>query len=353
MTEMPEEKTGLKSQTENIVLAVLLYLFGEKSLVLAALALHGFDHVFKGKTPSTEYVYEASLYGLLIGTCLVIVISKVRQKQLEKDNLAIFIGMVTATLAALLNIADVYINEPEKYGPIPPRALFFFVLWTLLVVFPAFVRVLQNGKTGEIDLTNLVRTASALLVAAVVGFVLRPIISAIVFFALEPPGAGSFNGAFDWMRFNSDSLIMLGAVWWVAGFCSFSGKQMGAWRMLYVLAAPIAAFTYAYFISFPAGDPTYQISALHLGIGFGGLALAAILPGLWFAEGSLAGDGRALFLGAVWTFCLCAVAMFLGLSFTLPPLTLAGQILISCLQGVAGACIPLSVFVSGWLLRRF
>ena len=349
---MSDNKTALGSHAESIFLAVLLYLLGEKSLVLAKLALHGFDRMFKGRAPSPDFVYEISLVGLMIGTALVILVSKLRQKQIKKDNLAILIGMITATFAALFNIVEVIVDEPGKYGPVPGKALFFFVLWTVLVVLPVFAQVLQHGEKGELDLTQLVRTVAALLFATLIGLAMRPAISAILLYGLEVKNTHSLNSAFDWMRFNSDSLIMLGAVWWVAAFGAFSREAGQKWRALYVVAAPLAGFFYAYVVSYPNGDPDYNVSAARLGVGFAALSLAAILPGVWFAKGVQALDVDAVRAGAIWTFSWCATAMLLGLSFTLP-LSWFEMIAISVLQGAAGACIPVAVFASAWCLRRY
>ena len=349
---MTDKIKNLGNHQESIFLAVLLYLLGEKSLIIASLIIHGFDNLFKGRSPSTEFVYEFSLVGLMIGTCLVVFISKFRQKQLKKDNLAIFIGIITATLAALFNIAEVILEDSNKYGPIPSKALFFFALWTLLVIMPMFLRVIQRGNTQDIDITLLLHIITALLVATFIGLCVRPIISAILLYGLEVKNANSLNGAYDWMRFNSDSLIMLGAVWWVATFGKHSDIAHRIWRILYIVAAPIAGFFYAYFVSFPDGDALYNVSAMRLGIGFAALSFAVVIPGIWFAEKTLNLDKKALGFGMLSTFLICGLAMFVGLSSTLP-FGLTGQITVSVLQGLAGACILIAVYSSAWLIKKY
>jgi hypothetical protein len=91
---------------------------------------------------------------------LVILTSKYRQRELQKGNLAIFIGRVTATTAALFNIADaVAFGDPENHADIPTRVLFFFLIWIALFIFPVFANVLAYGKSGKIQLTTLVGLA--------------------------------------------------------------------------------------------------------------------------------------------------------------------------------------------------
>ena len=348
MGEADEAKTN---HTESIVLAVLLYLLGDKSLLLAKLVHRLFDDMVKGRPPTAAAAHEFSLVGVMIGTCLVVLITKYRQKLLKKDNLAILLGVITATIAVLLNIAEAMVLTEEKYDPATGKMLFFFGLWTMLVVLPVFTRVAQQGNSGDLDLGLLLKIVAALLAAAIVGLPLRPAISAVLLYGLKVGNADTLNAAFDWMRFNSDSLIMLGAVWWVAAFSVFSSPGGPIWRGLYIVAAPLAGFFYARVLSLPGGDPTYHISAERLALGFAVLSFAAILPGYWFAEKVIALKKPALLKGAAWTFALCTVAMYWGLSGTLP-LDQTQRIVVSLLQGLAGACIPVAVFLSAWFLKR-
>jgi len=354
---MGETEETKISHVESIILAVLLYLLGDKSLLLAKLVARAFTAKVDGKVPPpSPYVYEVSLFGLLIGTCLVILISRFWNNAQQKDHLEILVGLLIASIGALLNILDAALFDTDnKHGEVPTRALFFFALWIIIVLIPVLVRVFGKEKQTDLDLEPLLRIVTALLVAAVIGAIMRLGIGAVLLYGLQVEGATKLNEAFDRMRFNSDSLVILGAVWWVAAYAPSSQSEGRNWRTLYTIAAPLAAFFYAYCLSFPGGDLNHNVSADRMAVGFAALALAAILPGYWFAKEVIALNKRALFKAVVWTFALCTAAMYAGLSgtYSFNPMQRIG---VSVLQGLAGACIPIAVFASKcalqWLSNR-
>lgn len=344
------------SHAESIFLAVLLFLLGEKSLVLSKLGLVAFDGIVKNRPPGDPFVYEISLVGLAVGTCAVILISTLRQRTLKKDNLAILIGLITATIAALLNIADAALfGEVDSVGDIPQRAFFFYTLWIILLILPLFDGLLKKDGQGDINLSNLVLTATVFIVALIAGQIFRPVAGAIILHGLQIEGATSLNGAHDKLRFNSDTLIVLGSVWTVSAFAPFAGASARIWRWTYVLTAPIAGYFYAYVISFPGGDPSHGVSAERMALGFAALSLAAIAPGMLYFRGILEGQWKVAFKCAFLTFAFCAFAMFHGLSNTQSLLTYE-RLSLSLLQGLAGAFVPLSVSagvrILAWLRSR-
>ncbi len=324
---------GKTASGESIILAILLFLFGEKSLTLAKLSMHSFHDIVDGKQVQAKYIYEISLYGLMIGACVVVVISILRRHSLKNDSLTILTGVITATLAAVLNIGDA-MTAPDawKYDDIPLRAMFFLVIWFLLVLVPGFTRVFLKSESDEIDIALLGKIIASLLIAVIVGAVLRAAITPIL-------RDGLALGAIDVMRFRPDSLVQLSSVWIVATFATFQGKRRLAWRCAYVALAPVAGFTYAFFISKPDGDPSQGVSAMRMALCFASLSLAGILPAAPFARGVLTGSWKATLYASAAVFATCAAAMFFGAADT-SNLQTADRIAISLLQGLAGGLAP-------------
>ena len=280
-------------------------------------------------------VYEFSLYGLMLGACLVVVISVWRRHTLKRDNVTILAGITIATVAALLNIADAMLSTKVDYGDIPVRGSFFLVVWIFVVIVPVFSRLFQ--ETGEAATSLLVKIATTLLIAAAVGIVVR-----IAFPAIIKEGIG-LDGI-DHLRFRPDTLILLSSAWILAAFAPPLGRHSIHRRCFYMALAPLAGFIYSYFISHVDGHAAQGISASRMAFGYALLSAAAILPVALFSEGVVGGRWKATLFASLATGVACMFAMLVGLANTWN-LVISTQLALSALQGLAGGLAPVVAFL--------
>lgn len=335
-------------ELESLLLAAVLFLLGEKSLVLARVGMRTFHAIYDGKISEPRYIYEISLFGLMIGTCCVVLISIWRKNTLKRDNVAILAGVITATLAALLNIAD-EITAPGSavLGGIPIRGFFFIGLWTVLVIVPGFLPVVRHDGNGEVDVRLLGKLVAALVIGALIGAILQPILLAGVRESLV-------DGSIDHFRFRPFSLVILSSVWIVAAFSPSLTRGRSWWRVGYLLLAPIAGFLFSAVIAKPDGDQGMDVSTVQMAFGYALLAAAAIVPSLVFAKGIVGGELGPSLKAGVATYFACFAAMYFGLSDTWD-LNVEERIALSGLQAIAGAMGPVSAFAAlrlmAWVRR--
>lgn len=309
----------------SILLAAILFLLGEKSLILAQLGLR----LYNGKTSSESAAFEIALAGLAIGTAAVVFLTVTFRDIAKQDAIAIVAGLVTASLAALINICEALWIKPLTSNPqMVHQALFFFALWVLLLPLPYFSSMVLNGTPDGRPLKLLATIALALLCAAVVGAIFR-VFSGLVLFTFFPnPAAGNREAAFDRLQFAPDMLIMLGATWIAATFLPRLGR---GWRLLYAALAPICGYGYGVFLS----DGEYSRN-----LAYAALSASALLPclSLWPATGWP--SRKRLIQIVALTGVACSISMYVGFARAL---NLSGleQIVLALLQGLAGALLVL------------
>ena len=353
MNSQPDERPS----GETVLLAILLFLFGEKSLALAKLSMV----VFQLGQVKEKYMYEFALYGLMVGTCVVVVISLWRRHTLKQDNLTLLTGLVIATLAGLFNIGEAIIEHCgagnvrgcSNLDDIPGRALFFFGLWILLVIVPGFTRLFRSGDADGFDTGLLFTIVSVLLVAVVFGAAMRQFTGAVIWLWLEFPDVEKITAGVDKLRFRPDTLIQLGAVWIIATFATFRGAGELPRRIVYLALAPLGGATYAYV--FKSDPPPPNVGVTELVLGYSALSAAAIVPVIFFAKGILVGSWKAAGYASLAVFAACVLAMYLGLANTWDVAEWK-RLVMSLLQGAAGACTPvcavLGVRFIMWVQRR-
>ncbi len=307
----------------SILLAAILFLLGEKSLILAQFGLRIYD-----REPSKDAAaFEIALAGLAVGTAAVVFLTVMYRDVAKKDAVAIVTGLVIATLAALINIGEAVWIKPLTANPqIVYQALFFFALWLLLLLVPYFTSVIVNGAPAGRPLKLLATITLALVFAAIVGAVFRFFSGLLLFEAFPNPAAEHRESAFDRLQFEPDMLIMLGSTWIAATFLPRCGLP---WQLVYASLAPVCGYGYG---------------ALLTNSGFSGilayaaLSAAALLPCLLLWPSTGWPTRKRLYLIVASTGAACAVSMYFGFAH---PQHLSGaeQITLSLLQGIAGVLL--------------
>lgn len=340
---MTEAATQSAPHARSVFIAALLFLLGDKSDILAELAIRGYDQLLKERSPHLIWIYELSLVGLAFGTCFVIVATTFSRDRNHADDVTIAIGVVTSTIAGLLNIAEMWFDDEVKRNTETLSGfLFFYVLWLLLIIFP-LLRSLVVGRT--LRQSGIVGTALTLVVAALVSVVYRFFAAEVLWKSVKAGSATSANGAFDRLIFNSDTLIILGATWSVMAF--FVGRS-AVWKIGYLSAAGLAGMAYPLLFDNPSDWPApYPLVVF----GFTALSVAAILPMYSLTDKIWLGDTKATCRAALLCFLACALVMAGTLARVWD--TGGGEFAALVLvQGGAGAFVPLSVFLAGRSIAR-
>lgn len=227
-----------KGHAWSILLAAVLFLLGEKSLILSQLGLRIYD----GKPSDDGAAFEIALAGLAIGTAAVVFLTVMYRQIAKQDAVAIVTCLVTATLAGLINIGEaVWIKPLTSNSQVVYQGLFFFALWLLLLPMPYFTSVIVNSTPDGRPLKLLATITLALVLAVVAGAVFRFFSGLLLFEAFPNPAAEHREAAFDRLQFEPDMLIMLGATWIAATFLPRRGLP---WRLVYATLAPICGFGY-------------------------------------------------------------------------------------------------------------
>ncbi|UES60209.1 hypothetical protein GFK91_31305 (plasmid) [Roseibium aggregatum] len=307
----------------SILLAAVLFLLGEKSLVLAQFGLR----IYEGEPSKDAAAFEIALAGLAVGTAAVVFLTVMYRDVAKKDAVAIITGLVIATLAALINIGEAVWIKPLTSNPqIVYQALFFFALWLLLLPLPYFTSVIVNGTPDGRPLKLLATIALALVFAAIVGAVFRFFSGLLLFEAFPNPAAEHREAAFDRLQFEPDMLIMLGSTWIAATFLPRCGLP---WRLVYAALAPICGYGYGALLT------NNSFSWI---LAYAVLSAAALLPCLLLWPSTGWPTRKRLCLIVVLTCAACAVSMYFG--FARPQhLSGAEQITLSLLQGLAGVLL--------------
>lgn len=335
----------MAGQAQSILIAVLLFIFGEKSIAVAKLSLHAHDAFLKGRPPREGAEFEIAMLGLALGTAIAVLLARLGRNRDAKGDLTIFIGVVTASIAGLLNIGEAALDSDANFGVYPQQALFFYFLWLLLVILPSFTEVMR-GNVVEIKVLS--RVLSALAIGAVLGFAVQILSGLVIKELIQAPGANSLNDGLRHFGMRPVAVTALGAVFIAAALTSFDGRSWW-WIALYGLTATAAGFAYGALLH--SGQPAAGVSQLFLNSGFAMLCAAVFAPALIFGRKLLNGDATSLPLAlAVW-FVACAGASFLGLGQALGHPT-DYNIKLSLMQGVAGTLIPVSLWLSALVSRR-
>lgn len=335
----------MAGQAQSILIAVLLFVFGEKSVALAKLSLHAYDALLKGRPPREGAEFEIAMLGLAIGTAIAVFLARWRRNRDADGDLAIFIGVVTASIAGLLNIGEAALDPDASFGVYPQQALFFYVLWLLVAILPSFTEVMR-GRVVKVKVLSHI--LSALMIGAVLGFAVQILSGLVIKELIQAPGANSLNDALRHLGIRPAALTALGAVFIAAAFTSFEGRSW-SWIALYGLAATAAGFAYGGLLH--SGQPAAGVTQLFFNAGFAMLCAAAFAPALFFGRRLLDGDTARLPLAlAIW-FVACASSMFFGLGQSLGHPT-EYNIKLSLMQGVAGALIPVALWLSAFAVGR-
>lgn len=307
----------------SILLAAILFLLGEKSLILAQFGLRIYD----GEPSKDAAAFEIALAGLAVGTAAVVFLTVMYRDVAKKDAVAIVTGLVIATLAALINIGEaVWIKPLTSNSRMVYQSLYFFALWLLLLPLPYFASMLVNGTPDGQPLKLLATTTLALLFAAIVGAVFRFFSGLLLFNAFPNPAADHREAAFDRLQFEPDMLIMLGATWIAATFLPSCGLP---WRLVYAAFAPICGYGYGALLT---------NSGFSRILAYAAVSAAALLPCLLLWPSTGWPTRKRLLLIVVLTGAGCAVSMYFGFA---RPLHLSGseRLTLSLLQGLAGVLL--------------
>ena len=304
----------------SILLAAVLFLLGEKSLVIAKIGLRIYD----GRTSTDSAAFEMALVGLAVGTAAVIVLSVIFRRIVKHDAIAIVTGLVIATLAALLNIAETaFLNPLVGHPHMASRAMYFYIIWFTLLPLPFFVSMVTNDSVEGRPLKLLATIALAFVLSTVVGAMFRRISGLLLFEMFPNQNASSPELAFDRLQYEPDVLIMLGATWIAAAILPRAGV---VWRTGYAILSP--SFGYAYGVILTDGD-------IGRCLAYAALSGAAIMPCLLLWPSRDWPDSKRVFAIVLLTVATCALAMSFGFAVALP-VTTSEKIVLSLLQGVAG-----------------
>ncbi len=205
----------MSGHTQNILVAVLLFVLGEKSITIAKLGLYVFDTVTGSDTkPGAEF--EIAMFGLAFGTAAAVLVATSRKDRDANDNLTIFIGVLTASIAGLLSIGEAAFDPDTDFGTYPRQALFFFCLWLIVVIFPSFTGVLR----GEGLETKVLRCIlCALLVGAAFGFAFQLLSGVLITNIQQPSGQSDVKESLRDFAMQPAAVTALGAAF-VAAACS-------------------------------------------------------------------------------------------------------------------------------------
>ncbi len=325
-----EEQAESQGHAWSILLAAILFLLGEKSLILAQFGLRIYD----GEASKDSAAFEIALAGLAIGTAAVVFLSVMYRDVAKKDAVAIVSGLVIATLAALINIGEAVWIKPLTSNPqIVYQALFFFALWLLLLPLPYFTSVIVNGTPDGRPIKLLATITLALVFAAVAGAVFRFFSGLLLFEAFPNPAAEHREAAFDRLQFEPDMLIMLGSTWIAATFLPRCGLLF---RLAYAALAPICGYGYGALLTNTGFDGNLAYAVL---------SAAALLPCLLLWPSTGWPTQKRLFFIVTLTGAGCAVSMYFGFA---RPQNLSGfeQITLSLLQGLAGVLLVVCAIVA-------
>ena len=319
-----------QSHVWSVLLAALLFLLGEKSVVLAQLGLLVWDN----GTSKESAVFEIALAGLAIGTAAVIAISVVFHQPARRDAVAIATGLITATLAALLTILEAIWITPLKEDPNAPYdALFFYGLWLLLVPLPFLASMMKTRSLDGRPLKMLATICLSLLLAAAAGIVLRNGSKHLLLRIFPNPEARDAESAFDRLQYEPDMLIMLGATWIAATLLPLAGRT---WRVAYTALAPASGYAYAVVAALGAKNPVeidhYRCAA------YAAMSTAALLPSviIWPLKGWPT-RVRLVMIGCL-TALGCGLTMFVGLALP-QDISEVEMVVLSVIQGLAGAVL--------------
>ena len=332
-------------QAQSILIAVLLFVFGEKSVAVAKLSLHVYDSFFNGRPSRPGAEFEIAMLGLAFGTAIAVVLARWRKKRDPDGDLTIFIGVVTASIAGVLNIAEAALEKDAKFGAYPQQALFFYLLWLLVVILPSFTEVLR-GKVVQINVLS--RVLSALAIGAALGFAAQILCGLIIKDLIQAPGATSLNDGVRHLGMRPVAVTALGAVFIAAAFTSFGGHSK-LWIALYGIAAIVAGFVYGALLH--SGQPAAGFGQEFLNAGFAMLCAAVFAPAVVFARALLNGDRTSLPLAMVVWFATCSFAMFFGMGQALGH-PIWYNVELSLMQGFSGALVPLALWFSATALGR-
>lgn len=323
----------------SIVLAALLFLLGDKSLLIARLGLRLYD----GQPSSDAAEFEIALVGLAIGTAAVLLLSVWFREVAKQDAIAIVTGLLLSTISALLNIVEAaWLEVPLSNLQVITQAMFFYALWALLFLIPFCASSLMNRGVDGRTLKLIATIACALVLATATGALFRAFSGWYLLTVFETSASGGREGAFDKLQYEPDVLIMLGATWIAATFLPRSGL---VWRVAYVFAAPV--FGYCYGLILSTGE-------FHRCVAYAAMSTAAIWP--WFLISPFNSWPNSKRLGAIFltTSIACAAAMHLGFSI-LEANSAYENVALSILQGLAGAlsvgCAVIAIKFSSWQLN--
>lgn len=331
---------------KNILLVVLLYLLGDKALLLSKLGLRAYDHLINDGLSRDRYAYEISLIALALGVCFVIIITKYGQRELKKNNSAILTGVIISTLAAFFNLVEVMVFEDNvEYGGVLSHALFFYVLWLALFIFPIF---LGHRYRQSLDISLLVMTALGLVIGLGAGAVLRVCVSAFILYGFNLDGVESFNNVQSQLRFQTDTFVALGTVWIIVTYSAWlsktATKQKIIWSTAYTLGAFCAGFMYSALLAHPESKIQAPETVINMAVGFGMLSIAVVLPGILLGARLVRGDKSVLWPYCLLVFVICFFAMLLGLTATMQ-IKFSQRIGLSVVQAFVAMIIPLLVYL--------
>jgi hypothetical protein len=332
---MTTTQTSEAPHLRSLILAAVIYLFGEKSDVLAKLVLQAYN----GAGSSAEWAYEATMLGLAFGTALVVSISAMAQDQNRADDWTLIVGICTATLAGCLSILEVWL-DPDK--PVATKqlrqTLFFYVLWVFLVIAP-LVRTLSRHQV--LRGSGVITFVMVFVIVACLGLILEQGVDLVVWPVLQRAGVdvqGSFQDA---QVFKAHTLLILVSCWAVTGFGPQADRR---WRVFYAFGAVVAAFSFPVLMD--------KADNWRLILFFPALSLVSLLP-LWNrVPDLLQGRSRGALAGSMprvggMAGVTCA---FFWIPDSYRPVETA---VVAASTAVAGLCVPLALWWAGGLLRRF
>lgn len=350
MSDEPSVNGNEASKSEgfgkNVLLVALLYLLGDKALLLSKLGLRAYDHLINDGFSRDRYAYEISLTALALGVCFVIIITKYGQRELQKNNAAILIGVIISTIAALLNIVEVMVfKDSVEYGDVLSHALFFYVLWLVLFIFPIF---LGYRYRQSLDISLLVMTALGLVIGLTVGAALRICVSAFILYGFNIDGVESYNNVQSQLRFQTDTFVALGTVWTIVTYSAWlsktATKQKIIWSTAYTLGAFCAGYMYSALLAHPESKIQAPETVINMAVGFGMLSVAVVLPGILLGARLMLGDKTVLWLYCLLVFVTCFIAMLSGLTATMQ-IKFSQRVGLSVVQAFVAVIIPLLVYL--------
>lgn len=240
----------------SVLIALLLFLFGNKITTVARLLLHVWDWV-RGSDTQDKYVTEASLLALGIGVAAAALLTMVMKNREPDENRTILVGVFVGLAAGLLQILDAVLDPDSTVTDLAGRYFFFFVVYACLLLGPLLTSAMRSSGL-DTAMSSLARISCGILLGALGGALVTLVTGALIRLLPVYGAQGDWWSAVDLLIYRPLAFVWLGTVWVIVAFAPADGWLDGwtrpartAWIAVYTIGAMATAILYVMFFVEP------------------------------------------------------------------------------------------------------